>query len=215
MSLLKTKSQRTRYGYPTVGLMSGRHIQFLTSTDIDRHHGNLLRSGSEQRRFEGYLSTIYWGHYSGQAGVARAARAMSKVKMARKGANFHYAGRIIKSMVRLLRRRKIADAITCATKLPQIGFAFASKLCAFAAPQLCGVIDSVIVAKFPRFGFQLQRGYIKTSKYNALRCAEYCKYISKWARFVNSHGSQLFWLDKNRTKHEWRAIDVERALYAA
>jgi hypothetical protein len=55
------------------------HASFSSTVEMDRFHYINLNSPSSTRVVGAYLSVIYWGHYSGTAGIVRAARALSKV----------------------------------------------------------------------------------------------------------------------------------------
>lgn len=210
--------RRSKYGYPAVGLKyaTGKpvHISFRTTVEMDRSHNRDLCSLSGQRMVGAYLSVIYWGHYSGKAGAVRAARAMAKVKMAKKHKTFEKSSRILRSAKGQLKRSRIADAIRLLTTLPQVGFAFASKLCAFMEPDKCGVIDSVIQSSFPEFGFELDSvGYVLNNSRNANLYEEYCRFLQRKAESLNRLGVRFRWRDRAGRSWPWRAVDVERAMY--
>lgn len=211
-------SRRSRYSYPTVGLKhaTGKpvHILFGSTVEMDRFHYKNLNSTSSTRVVGAYLSVVYWGHYSGAAGIVRAARALSKVKMVKAHASYAESFGILKSARSQLKRGDIAKAVLLLTGLSQVGFAFASKLCAFIRPDICGVIDSVIVEAFPEFGFELDAaGYVQNSQKNARQYEIYCRVLQRKAKILNSLGVRFRWRDIAGRAWRWRAVDVERAMY--
>jgi hypothetical protein len=210
--------RRSRYTYPAVGLKKATgkpvHRSFISTVEMDRFHYRDLKSTSSHRRVGAYLSVIYWGHYSGKAGVVRAARALSKVTMAKAHNTYGTSGEILKAARLLLKRGHLSNAITLLTALPQVGFAFASKLCAFMEPEQCGVIDSVIVNAFPAFGFELDSaGYLRNTLKNANRYARYCRFLQREAIMLNRLGVRYCWRDRVGRTWRWRAVDVERGMY--
>jgi len=87
-------------------------------------------------------------------------------------------------------------------------------VCAFMKPTQCGVIDSVIAANRPEFGFAVNHGgFVKPTLANKDRYQAYCERLVTEARELNTMGPAYKWQDRDRTQHEWRAVDVERALY--
>jgi hypothetical protein len=190
------------------------HVSFSSTVEMDRFHCRNLNSPSSTRVVGAYLSVVYWGHYSGAAGIVRAARALSKVNMAKAHTTYGNSFGILKTAKSQLKRGHIAQAILLLTGLSQVGFAFASKLCAFIAPDICGVIDSVIVGAFPAFGFELDAaGYVKNSPENARRYEVYCRVLQRKAKGFNSLGVRFRWRDNTGRAWRWRAVDVERAMY--
>ena len=71
---------RNAYAYPAVGLngclASYAHRTFASIRSMEDHHRALLRSPDDATAVFGYLSVIYWGHYSGQDGVVRGPRSL-------------------------------------------------------------------------------------------------------------------------------------------
>jgi hypothetical protein len=88
-------ARRNAYRYPAVGLDGSidqpLKREFESLKTMEAHHRILLRSNDDAKTVLGYLSVVYWGHYSSQRQVARGARALGKVRMARarlRGATF-------------------------------------------------------------------------------------------------------------------------------
>jgi hypothetical protein len=166
--------RRKNYAYPTIGLQGDldalEEIQFSATIEFDEYQRGLLTHETDEKVVLGYLSTIYWGHYSAQNHLDRPARAMGKVRMARDGFERERRGRNerIKGIIAygintvaialrhaydLLGQNKYAEAMEFISLLPQLKVAFSSKVCAFLMPEKCGVIDSIISKKYPTFGF--------------------------------------------------------------
>src|SRR2546422_8860798 len=76
---------RNAYLYPAVGLAgsleSWRQVPFSSTCQMDCHHNELLVSHENVKTVLGYLSTIFWGHYSGQDRIVRStwAEVMARV----------------------------------------------------------------------------------------------------------------------------------------
>lgn len=219
-TLAALKQRRDEYSYPTVGLGGSledpSEVRFSTLLSMESHHLELLGSSEPSNVVLGYLSVLYWGHYSGSNGP-NAQRAAAKVRLALASINktpvTTYAS-VIGGCRGLLNDGKPGQALLQATKLPQMQAAFASKLCTFLNPSQCGVIDSVIAANHPELGFSLDKlGYVRTSRLNAKKYDEYCEGLVKMAAKLNALDLSFRWMDRDRTKHDWRAVDVERALY--
>lgn len=158
---------------------------------------------------------IYWGHISGKTGKIKTNYALAKVHRAK--TSRHYSAFVVAQRLSqaktLIRRRRYGDAVVCLTGIPQLGFAFASKVCAFISGNECGVIDSVIVRQHPEFGFQTRNGYVQNTQHNAAAYNQYCKYLQAEAQKLNRCGLRARWKDRDGSLHRWRAVDVERALY--
>lgn len=228
-------TRRNAYAYPVVGLEGTcegyAHTAFTTIRSMDDHHRSLLRSLDDDMCVLGYLSVIYWGHYSGQDQIIRAPRALGKVRLAKDGASTERHGEAtrirgvtelgvntvaarIRAATVLVDRGSYGDALRLLVTLPQLQFAFASKVCAFLLPEQCGVIDSVIAAAHQEFGFDVDRnGYVRTNSKNVRSYNQYCAFLSNKAQALNAMGPQFQWRDLDGTLCRWRAADVERAMY--
>ncbi|AOA06163.1 hypothetical protein [Pseudomonas sp. TMW 2.1634] len=229
------KLGREKYTYPCVGLAIDagvrNPIRFSTTLKLDEYHRKLLRSEADNALLLGFLSVLYWGHYSGAAGIVKSNRAMSKTTLALNGKGYLRKGRpqrirglidfkpggavaVLRQAASEIEKGNFGDAIKTLCALPQIQFAFASKLAAFMAPEKCGVIDSVIVKNNPDLGFYLRGGYISNVKGNFPLYQHYCERLQSIAESLNAQGDAERWLDLDGTSNAWRAIDVERAMYS-
>ena len=226
---------RNAYWYPAVGLAgsldSWREVSFSSTLEMDCHHNELLTSNKNGRVVLGYLSTIFWGFYSGQDRVIRPARAKGKAMLALNGNDFKKMGRIermrgvsdvgvdvvacvIRDAYAHLMSDQYAEALELLSELPQLGLAFASKVCAFLVPAKCGVIDSVLAERYPRFGFSAdKKDIVKNTSDNRSNYRTYCLCLQQQAQTLNLEGPEFLWLDRDRIRHVWRAVDVERALF--
>ncbi|MBU2858386.1 hypothetical protein HF289_16485 [Acidithiobacillus ferrooxidans] len=228
------QTQRNAYAYPTValgGALGNFTVENFPGTQtLDQYLNELLSSPSDESRVLGYLSVIFWGHYSGQDGRIRQERAFGKVGLAYNGQNrvvrdrpqrmrgvldigVGVAAGYISTAANHIQNNEFAYALATLSRLPQLQIAFASKVCAFINPQQCGVIDSVIAENHPRFGFTLVNGYVQNNVQNRNRYGHYCAFLQETAKELNADLQFSSWTDRDHNQHEWRAVDVERALY--
>jgi len=227
--------KRNTYSYPAVGLtgtfLSYRPVRFSSTQQLDQHQKQLLTHESNDNVVLGYLSTIYWGHYSGKDRIERPERAIGKVSLAkdgkdreRKGKREHISGvrdigldtvaQTLRQASAQLAVDRYAEALELLCSLPQLQVAFASKVCAFLAPKKCGVIDSVIAKKVLRFGFSVDKsGIVKNIKSNRDCYRSYCVFLQDQAEQLNVLGDSHYWTDRDGLRYSWRALDVERAMY--
>jgi hypothetical protein len=227
--------RRNAYWYPAVGLEgaldSWREVFFSSTREMDCHHNELLTSNENGRAVLGYLSTVFWGFYSGKDRVLRPARAEGKAMLAVNGKDrtrkdriermrgvsdvgVDVVGCVIRDGYARLRSDRYCEALELLSELPQLGLAFASKVCAFLAPAKCGIIDAVIAQKYPCFSFSVdKKGIVKNTADNRSNYNTYCKILQEQAETLNGKGREFQWRDRDSVLHAWRAVDVERALY--
>ena len=211
------KRGRERYAYPCLVLRGGRPHKLRTTSSLDGYHSALLNSQITAKKVNGVLSVIFWGHSSGQDGTLKVNYALTKVRRAIEGENFSNVAvaSIVSNSAQLIRRRRYGQAVRCLTSIPQLGFAFASKVCAFLSGDDCGVVDSVIAERYPGFGFDVDdNGYLRNNRLNAESYDKYCRFLRQQAAKLNDMGARLNWRDRDRIRYLWRAVDVERALYS-
>jgi len=232
-------SGRCAYTYPTVAIAGslGEYapLAFNSTQDLEIFLHGHLHSNDPEEKILGYLGVIYWGHVSGQAGMNNVPRALGKVRLALYGATrirngneenlrgilgpmkFGYgvmnAAEILTSAKVEIDWDRYGSALRLLCKLPWIDVAFGSKICAFLEPGKCGVIDKVITDRYPEFGFGKNRkGYVKRVNENFIRYDEYCRDLQD--RAIRMNQSQYpRWRDIDGMPYEWRAVDIERALF--
>ena len=219
-------NKRNSYAYPAVALTKTsttfRTLFFQNLKQMERHFSECLLSRSNARVTLGYLGIVYWGHYSDSKAVVRHKRAMQKVRLAKDALRQRRitdsaVAKAIRAASACLHRGMCGEAISELMPLPQLGFAFASKVCAFLSPERCGVIDSIIATNHKRFRFATygcgSRRYVAARKINSTRYQQYCRFLQQKAAWLNGKGSALKWQDSDGKRYPWRAVDVERALY--
>ncbi|MGZ2744484.1 hypothetical protein [Burkholderia stagnalis] len=231
----RLQATRNYYAYPAVALTGTlselSQIEFDCTSELDRYLKELLHSEDDSQTALGYASALFWGHVSGKDGMLRPERAFGKVRLALDGRNRMVEGRPqrmrgvndlgidvvaghIREANRCIQIDDYASALQALNRLPQLKIAFSSKVCAFLAPEKCGVVDSVIAERFPQFGFEVADGFVKSNVANLARYKDYCLYLQTTAQFLNASDEHTTWTDRDGTKHAWRALDVERAMYA-
>jgi len=221
MAFSEYVAKRNAYLYPAVSLCGSidrwTEVHFTTTHQLDCHQNLLLLSEEDEQVVLGYLSTVFWGYYSGKDNAKRTARAQSKVRLAigrvQEIGIVSVAQKIRAAFANLISNRYV-EALRQLCGLPQLGIPFASKVCAFLIPASCGVIDKVIANNYPCFGFTVDdNGYVKNTAGNKSNYVEYCSFLQKQANTLNSQGEQFHWKDRDGQHYPWRAVDVERALY--
>jgi hypothetical protein len=232
-TLLVATRTRTRLWALTAPLPGMWSKKFNSLKAMEDHHRRPLRSEDDAMAVFGYLSVLYWGHYSGQDQISRGPRALGRVRLAKGGADRKRKGQSermrgvidrgvkviaadIRKAVRLVDTGQCGEALKVLSKLPRLNFAFASKVCAFTLPEKCGVVDSVIAEACPRFGFEVdQGGYVRNNNTNAAHYTKYCGFLTREASTLNAAGPAFMWRDLDGSLCPWRAVDVERAMYEA
>lgn len=239
LDIAALRQQRERYSYPTVALESCTELRvrhFDATMAMDQYHNELLGEMATASLLLGYMSVLFWGYYSGQDGRIREGRAFGKVRLAYEGVDRTVKGK--SQRVRgvldygpdpvasaLIESREAIDrddyelSLELLMGLPGLQLAFASKICAFMAPEKCGVMDSVIAGKYPCLGFEMQgspsssKGVVKGTRANRRAYGDYCRWLQQVAADANRHPEHGQWVDRDGRAYPWRALDVERALY--
>jgi hypothetical protein len=232
MAFSKYVAKRNSYSYPAVGLRGHincwTEVHFASTHQLDCHQKHLLLSDENEQIVLGYLSTIFWGYYSGKDNAIRSARAQGRAQLALDGKDRRSNGRMrgvkdigvdkVADEIRVafdsLRSDYYAEALGRLCGLPQLRVAFASKVCAFLIPAKCGVADSVIAESYPGFGFSVDdNGNVRNTPDNRRNYAAYCSFLQEQADALNSQGEPFQWKDRDGLRYPWRAVDIERALY--
>lgn len=227
--------RRNAYQYPAVALAGAPDeltvVRFASTYELDGYLTRLLNADDVPSRLLGYLGVVFWGHYSGQAGRTTERRALWKAQSAYAGyfrkhregqqrvsgivdMGVDAAGSIIKLAADEIAGGQYEIGIRTLIQLPQSGFAFASKVCAFTDPTKCGVIDSAIVEQYPEMNFCCNKaGYVSDNSGNRALYGDYCSWLQSIAVQLNATQRFCEWTDRDNQRRPWRAIDVERALY--
>jgi hypothetical protein len=227
--------RRNSYAYPAVTIDAGAQtwveLNFTSMFALDTCLNQRLNSANADEVILRYLGALFWGHASGANGRNIRPRAHGKVRLAYAGQNRIVNGQTqrmrgildvgktvvvghIRSAISHIRNDRYADAISELNELPQLKVAFSSKLCSFIAPDKCGVIDSQIAERFPEIGFLLRGGYVVDNTKNRMKYGDYCLWLQTRSSSLNSDPCHAYWTDRDGTQRAWRAVDVERGLYA-
>jgi len=192
----------------------------ITDLQLDSHHANLLNSANPLDNLLGTLSTVFWGFYTFSAGFAliRAGR--------------HLAGHgdrnasTAESVTRALESMKTAEdlgvALGTLAPLSQLGrVPFGSKVIALKCAPIAGVLDNQLDRGLRRSlwaqgaPFLRAIGAVHEVRYQN-RYAAWCRFLCLVARGLNGGiraGEQWHWQASEPQPQEWRAIDVERAIF--
>jgi hypothetical protein len=215
------QSRRTAYSYPAGGLRGSinqpEETVFPSTRVLDAHHHALLTSPAPTDRLLGYVSVVFWGHYAGANG-RRTGYVWARTQKALDAAQGSSGTRIAKWLRDAAEANgygQHAEAISLLFKeVPYLGLAFASKVCAFMAPGHCGVIDTVVAPRVPQFPFKYTGKYLASNPTDARLYTDYCRFPHRQAEALNALDPSYQWKDRDGVICKWRAIDVERALYA-
>lgn len=200
-----------------------------SSLALDQYHQELLASDTDDTAaLLALVSVVYWGNVSGVNGVIRPERAMGRVRWITHGkkpsglpANVSVVRNLLREVRSFAAAGHLHDSLLAAMEIPYLGMSFASKLVMFSNPQLAAVYDKVIAGILKDHTEQalrslhvdpLRQGQ-KARKFQAEVYARWCDYCSSKAMFLNSARSS--WTDWNGATAAWRAVDIERALFAS
>lgn len=201
-----------RYSYPPAAVRRDwTDFQFGSVRDLEESLRGLLSSALAADVRHGYVNVVFWGFASGADGQSTIPRARARAQKAHEASNDAGIADVVSKVRTALAAGDICWAVEQADALPQIGFSFATKICAFLDPEQCGVLDSVVARNAldklqlkgtPRFSGKTS--VISSNANNYSFYQEYCSALVEWAKKLNRAGSSL---------PRWRAVDVERALY--
>ncbi len=167
-------------------------IEHDTQCALDDYHRGLLRSDVDVDLVVGALSVLYWGFlaYNPTFALRRVQRSIRS--MTRNG-NLNIVIETVRDGVRHAEALDFYTAVERFCALHQIRFSFSTKLCAFSNPDNAGVLDSVINDHYA-IGLNMN----SSSKVNRITYQCYCELLTEKALQLGC-----------------RAVDIERALYAA
>jgi len=195
------------------------------SIELDGYHTKLLNGKTVADFFHGLLSVIFWGYVSGMDGRFRVNRAISKAKIVKNGRGSIAPQRPaeILECLRHSRRRlmggDIQGALLKAMNIKFLGMSFASKVLMFMNPSAAVVYDSIIARHLTNSAdsklrqMAVSTGASTNKELQASAYRQWCSFCVETASSMNQAGH--LWTDWDGTKHSWRAVDVERAFFAA
>jgi hypothetical protein len=194
----------------------------VTDDWLDSYHYNLLRAESASDRLLGLCSVIYWGFYTfgdnySRERVRRHLRGYDNCP----GTTPEVAMQKTDAMTLSLQAGDTGTALAELSDVGQLGRTpFASKVVAFLAPSITGVYDNRIRNGLAteRWTRHINSGIGMTSSSSVQRSYQsWCCYLSLIAGQLNlgiSLGKNWTWSCGESGQKKWRAMDVERALFA-
>jgi hypothetical protein len=232
---------RNAYAYPPVGLVaivdpidvrnwraSFSEHRFVTTLQLDQHHADCLLSESSERVVAGVYSVMYWGYItSGAKSVTRCTWiSVGNKKNPNKSISYIGKDALVDTVRRasgLLNKGSYGDALLVIQQLPHIGISFGTKLLAFMYPECVGILDDKITKHLSDGSFaavmdaltlrKLTKSRNETGKQAAARFQAFCEALNTIKTALNQCGAG--WRDiSGATMNRFRALDVERALFA-
>lgn len=220
------KTDRDQHGIQLTPNLFARFIVPTTEqrTDIwlDSYHYRLLRSDSAEERLLGLTSAVYWGYFTFGDSYAR-----NKVNWLINGnrglpaTTPELALSHTTAAINQLNKNCTGDAMAALRGLSQLNRTpFASKIIAFLSPSIAGVYDNRIAdgLSLNAQTIHISRGIGQTSSPQVRNCYQsWCIYLSQVASQMNLAivlGKNWQWSCGEDKAQLWRALDVERALFA-
>ncbi|QJD59929.1 hypothetical protein HG264_13960 [Pseudomonas sp. gcc21] len=189
---------------------------------LDNYHYSLLRSGSAEDRLLGITSVVYWGYFTFGDSYAR-----NKVDWLINGNKGQPATTSAMAFahttaaINHLDQKCIGEAMFSLQGLSQLNRTpFASKVIAFMAPSAAGVYDNRIAdgLSLHSWAANFSKGIGQTNSPQVRSCYQsWCIYLTQIASQLNlgiSLGKEWMWSCGDDQGEVWRALDVERAIFA-
>lgn len=198
-----------------------------SSLRLDMFHHGLLNSDRDDDLMHGLLSVVFWGFASGTDGRVHSMFALAKsrtILYGKKNVSRQKAEQIIEHLRKsreFLETSRIADALQEAKRIRFLGMSFASKVLTFMNPNTAAVYDGVISNMLKMHSSSDLKGLFvptkmtvsqKGRKHQGDTYEKWCRWCLKTAEALNA--SAMKWTDWNGEEYDWRAVDVERALFA-
>jgi len=194
----------------------------ITDLWLDNYHGKLLHSHNNWDNLLGIASIVYWGYYTFAHNYAS-----NRVKWLLQGHGGHVgltatvAHNILVNLIHDLTNNNSGSALSRLHGVGQLQQTpFASKIIAHASPNNTGVYDNRLrqgLNELP-WAFQFNDGIGNVGRPAIQRSYQsWCSFITMIASQINlgiSLGKQWHWTCGDDKNQKWRAIDVERALFA-
>lgn len=205
---------------------------FSNSIELDKYHTALLNSGSTDSTHLGIASVQYWGRCFAKArlnhnqAVARVHWLFEGNARSKKTLINCAAEKSVIAAVKSVSEDKFGDAYMQIEGVPHLGTSFGSKLLAFICPEKIGIYDSHI-ARYLSDNIESIKALVdwddkndvllpypkRFSVSNSLPFQNYCLLLSSLAQSLNQKGKDYQWKDWDGSAQQWRAVDVERALF--
>lgn len=223
-------AHRTSYAYPAALLVASGPLDLsqcphpfscsvdgVTGIELERYLSALLRSDNAEQRLVGVAAVVYWGFFTFSHGYA-------DVRVQRVWDVLRDKPDRLKGVRDAAEQDDMGQALGALRALPQLGgVPFASKVVAFLHPERAGVYDN----KINRLMCNLQRlpphlaawlephagtfsiAHLRPVSSPAVqqRYTLWCDFLRNTATALNNRGSR--W-----GGNSWRALDVERAVFA-
>lgn len=196
----------------------------ITGLRLDDYHFKLLRSKSGTIQLLGLASVVYWGFFTFGDRFARR-RVLRLLNGYRKkpGVSVKLASTRLRAATRSTAVGATGAALGQCAGLSQLGQTpFASKVIAFLSPSLAGVFDNRICkgVRDQPWALPFWRGIGQVHNVRIQEAYQaWCLFLSLIASNLNagiSAGRKDWrWSCGEDTNQMWRAIDVERAIFAA
>jgi hypothetical protein len=211
----------------SITFRSADNDRLSSSVALDQYHHALLCSPHWHGVVAGLASVVYWGFFSGADGVERDGRARARVMWFLRGRpgnvplDVESAFLAVKAARTLAAKGQMGLALAEVSKLRELGqVSFASKVLTFLCPGRAGVFDSRIAERIlrdPRLAhltMNPNQGGVTNPK--QLRYHAWCEHCTAVAGKLNrgiAAGKPWHWVDWDCSTPQWRAVDVERALF--
>ncbi len=192
----------------------------ITDLELDCYHAGLLHSTDPADNLLGTLSTVFWGFYTFSPPFATV-RAMRH--HGGHGARPAASPALVAQCLKADAPTDIGAALGRLGALSQLGRTpFASKVIAFMYPDRAGVLDNKIANGLAASAWARGApfldgiGDVRAPRYQR-RYVAWCEFLCRVAAGMNAgiaDGADWHWAAGASGPQEWRAIDVERAIFA-
>lgn len=207
-----------------------------TSIQFDEALCALLRSSDEHSVRRGVASVVYWGYLTFSPEYAKRRVTWLVAPRGGKGVALGVAAVVdhVRDAIECVDTGRSGDALRAIGRIAQLSRTpFASKVIAFTKPESVGIYDNRIgkaLVDPPRgcnphivswirsitSTFDVARGVGFVSERRVQRRFEnWCRVLEQTANELNDFGTGFRWQDEQAGAQVWRAIDVERAIFAA
>ncbi|NBJ13873.1 8-oxoguanine DNA glycosylase OGG fold protein [Microvirga arsenatis] len=194
---------------------------------LERFHEKLLWSDAPDDRLHGLLSIVYWGYYA-SADPKRAynpGRALKKVehivggRVGQQKPSLDMIDAALRTARTAVEDERLDVALAAVMGIQNMGMSFASKVLMFFSPASAAVYDSVIAKKIHALATTNDTWwplYVNPLSPNTAKKAaaykQWCGFCGEKAVALNASGTD--WSDLGISGQAWRAVDVERSLFA-